>query len=95
MIIKGGVGVEITHSQYAVRALDWIFQRPIFQTLDFITSAQIPPAMARKIVRDVRDNGLLRELVLASGRTPATFVFSELLNILILPKGGARSDSCR
>jgi Fic family protein len=35
--------VEITHSQYAVRALDWIFQRPIFQTPDFIASAQIPP----------------------------------------------------
>ena len=73
--------VEITHSQYAVRALDWIFQRPIFQTPDFIASAQIPPATARKIVRDLRANGLLSELVPASGRAPATFVFSELLNI--------------
>lgn len=73
--------VEITHSQYAVRALDWIFQRPIFQTPDFIASAQIPPATARKIIRDLRANGLLRELVPASGRAPATFVFAELLNI--------------
>jgi Fic family protein len=73
--------VEITHSQYAVRALDWIFQRPIFQTPDFIASAQIPPATARKIIRDLRSNGLLRELMPASGRAPATFVFSELLNI--------------
>ncbi|MFA7441125.1 MAG: Fic family protein [Sphingomonadaceae bacterium] len=73
--------VEITRSQYAVRALDWIFQRPIFQTPDFIASAQIPPATARKIIRDLRDNGLLRELVPAAGRAPATFVFSELLNI--------------
>lgn len=73
--------VEITHSQYAVRALDWIFQRPIFKTPDFIAPAQIPPATARKIIRDLRDNGLLRELLHASGRTPATFVFSELLNI--------------
>lgn len=73
--------VEITHSQYAVRALDWIFQRPIFQTPDFIASAQIPPATARKIIRDLRSNGLLRELMPASGRAPATFIFSELLNI--------------
>jgi hypothetical protein len=73
--------VEITHSQYAVRALDWIFQRPIFQTPDFIASAQIPPPTARKIIRDLRANGLLRELVPASGRAPATFVFSELLDI--------------
>jgi Fic family protein len=50
-------------------ALDWIFQRPIFQTPDFIASAQIPPATARKIIRDLRDNGLLRELVPPSGGT--------------------------
>lgn len=73
--------VEITRSQYAVRALDWIFQRPIFKTPDFIASAQIPPPTARKIIRDLRDNGLLREMVPASGRAPATYVFSELLNI--------------
>ncbi|WP_298200395.1 Fic family protein [Novosphingobium sp.] len=73
--------VEVTHSQYAVRALDWIFQRPIFKTPDFVAAAQIPPATARKIVRDLRDNGMLREMVPASGRAPATFVFSELLNI--------------
>lgn len=73
--------VEITHSQYAVRALDWIFQRPLFKTPDFVASAQIPAPTARKIIRDFRDHGMLRELVPAAGRAPATFVFSELLNI--------------
>lgn len=73
--------VEITHSQYAVRALDWIFQRPLFKTPDFIESAQIPAATARKLVRDFRDHGILRELVPASGRAPATLVFAQLLNI--------------
>jgi hypothetical protein len=73
--------VEITHSQYAVRALDWIFQRPIFKAPDFIASAQIPAPTARKIIRDFRDRGMLRELVPAAGRAPATFIFSELLNI--------------
>ena len=73
--------VEVTHSQYAVRALDWIFQRPIFQTPDFIQAAQIPGPTARTIVRALRDNGMLREVVRASGRAPATFMFGELLNI--------------
>ena len=73
--------VEVTHSQYAVRALDWIFQRPIFRTPDFITSAQIPAPTARTIVRRLRDNGMLRELVPASGRAPAVFIFPQLLNI--------------
>jgi Fic family protein len=73
--------VEVTHSQYAVRALDWIFQRPIFQTPDFIRSVQIPAATARTIIRALRDNGMLREAVPASGRAPAVLVFSELLII--------------
>ncbi|WP_343608762.1 Fic/DOC family N-terminal domain-containing protein [Novosphingobium sp.] len=72
---------EVTHSQYAVRALDWIFQRPIFKTPDFIESAQIPGATARSIIRVLRDQGMLTELVAASGRAPATLAFSELLNI--------------
>lgn len=73
--------VEITHSQYAVRALDWIFQRPLFKTPDFIESAQIPAPTARTLIRAFRDHGMLRELVPAAGRAPATYVFSELLNI--------------
>jgi len=73
--------VEVTHSQYAVRTLDWIFQRPIFQTPDFVRSAQVPGPTARTIIRALRDNGMLREVVPAAGRAPATFVFSELLNI--------------
>lgn len=73
--------VEVTHSQYAVRALDWIFQRPIFQTPDFIRSAQIPGPTARTIIRALRDNGMLREVVPAAGRAPAVLMFSELLNI--------------
>jgi Fic family protein len=73
--------VDITHSQYAVRALDWIFQRPIFSIPDFIRSAQIPGPTARTIVRALRDNGMLQEIIPASGRTPAILVFSELLNI--------------
>jgi Fic family protein len=73
--------VEVTHSQYAVRALDWIFQRPIFQTPDFIRAAQIPGPTARTIIRALRDNGMLHEVVRASGRAPATLMFGELLNI--------------
>lgn len=73
--------VDVTHSQYAVRALDWIFQRPIFRTPDFIQSAQIPGPTARTIIRALRENGMLGEIIPAAGRSPAVYVFSELLNI--------------
>lgn len=73
--------VELTHSQYGVRALDWIFMQPIFQTPNFIKDAEIPAPTARRIVSLLRDNGMLSELQASSGRRPAVLAFSELLNI--------------
>ena len=73
--------VEATHSQYGVRALDWMFVHPIFSTPDFIQSADIPGPTARGIVRRLRDHGMLIELVAASGRRSAVFAFAQLLNI--------------
>lgn len=73
--------IDLTHSQYAVRALDWFFTMPIFTTSHFVTSAEIPKPTASRIVRLVRDHGLLRELRPSRGRRPAILAFSELLNI--------------
>ncbi len=73
--------VEQTHSQYAVRALDWFFSRPIFRTSDFVASAGIPAPTANRLLRVVRDNGLLRELRAGRGRRAAILAFTELLNI--------------
>lgn len=72
---------EVTHSQYAVRALDWMFSRPIFRSSDFVASAEIPRPTATRILRVVRDGGLLGELHPAAGRRAAIFAFRELLNI--------------
>jgi Fic family protein len=72
---------EATHSQYAVRALDWFFNRPIFKTSDFTESGAIPKPTANRIVQVVRDQGLLREIRPSRGRRAAILVFPELLNI--------------
>lgn len=73
--------VQITRSQYGVRALDWMFARPIFKTSDFAETADIPRPTANRILRLVRDEGLLTELQPASGRRAAILAFAELLNI--------------
>lgn len=70
-----------THSQYAVQALDWFFARPVFTTSDFVASARIPKPTASRMVREVRDAGVLMELRPSRGRTPAILFFPELLNI--------------
>ncbi|MBN2211437.1 MAG: Fic family protein [Sedimentisphaerales bacterium] len=72
---------EQTHSQYAIRALDWFFNRPIFKVSDFVASATIPKPTANRIVRIARNRGLLSELRPGSGRRAAILAFPELLNI--------------
>jgi hypothetical protein len=73
--------VDATRSQYGVRALDWFFSRPIFVASDFVSQADIPEPTAKRILRLVRDNGLLREIRPSSGRRPAVLAFPDLLNI--------------
>ena len=72
---------ELTHSQYAIRALDWFFGQPIFKAPDFMNAAGIPKPTAARIVRLAREHGLLRELKAGKGRRAAVLMFSELLNI--------------
>ncbi|MCA8906586.1 MAG: Fic family protein [Rhodospirillaceae bacterium] len=74
--------VEVTHSQYAIRALDWMFGKPIFRTSDFINTAEVPEPTAKRILREVRDAGLLREIRASSGRRAAVLAFVELVNIV-------------
>lgn len=72
---------EWTRSQYGIHALDWFFNRPVFKTPDFIESASIPPATARRLLTRLREETLLREVVPPRGRSPALYTFPRLLNI--------------
>ncbi len=74
--------VEQTHSQYAVKALDWFFAQPIFATPTFISAVDIPEPSAKRLVRAARDGGLLREVRPGRGRRSAIYCFPELLEIV-------------
>jgi hypothetical protein len=54
---------------------------PIFKTSDFVASVDIPKPTATRILRVVREQGLLCDLRPASGRRPAVLTFPELLNV--------------
>ncbi|HCP76930.1 MAG: cell filamentation protein Fic [Pusillimonas sp.] len=72
---------DLTRSQYSIHALDWIFERPIFKSSDFVSSAGIPEPTAKRILPALREAGVLRVLMEASGRRAATLCFPTLLNI--------------
>lgn len=73
--------VDLTHSQHAVEALDFLFMRPIFQASAFTIESGIPRATANRILKTLRDNGLFRVIRQSEGRRPAVLAFRELLNI--------------
>ncbi len=71
----------MTRSQYAIRALDWIFERPIFKSSDFVVSSGIPAPTARRFLGVLQTGDLLKVLAAGSGRRAAVFAFPALLNI--------------
>jgi Fic family protein len=73
--------IELTHSQFAMKALDFLFCRPMFSVTAFYREADIPEHSARKILKTLRDNRLFHILRETKGRQPAVLAFRELLNI--------------
>ena len=73
--------VDVTHSQHAIAALDFLFDQPIFNSATFIKGSKIPKATAQRIIRQLADAGMLGTLEKAKGPLPAVFAFTELLNI--------------
>lgn len=72
---------ELTRSRYVVHTLDWMFERPIFKSADFVEAAGIPAATARRILGVLQKRRVLRALTPARGRRAAILAFPELLNI--------------
>jgi len=72
---------ELTHSQYAIHALDWVFERPIFKSSDFARSAKIPKPTAKRIIQVLKQADILKTLSQGGGRKAAVLAYSELLNI--------------
>ena len=74
--------IELTHSQYAIYALDWIFERPTFRSTDFVAKVNIPNTTARRILNRLSENEILNIIFEGRGSKAAIFAFTRLLNII-------------
>lgn len=72
---------EATNSSYAINALDWIFQNPMFSSSHFAANSGIPASTARRVIRGLIEGEILKTLIPARGRRPAILLFSDVLNI--------------
>ena len=71
----------ITRSQYAIQAIDTLFDKPIFQSTDFITRSKIPKDSALRILNALKKQKLLFSLRESRGRLPAILMFRRLIEI--------------
>ena len=71
----------IAHSQHTIRLLDGLFNRPIFNTIDFIKDTGIPRPTATTLLRHIKINGIIKEIQEGKGRRAGIYCFPELLNI--------------
>lgn len=79
-LIKSQVS-DITHSQHAWRAVDFLFEYPIFLTPTFIAASGIPKPTASRIVSLLQRHGIIQTLHQGRGRAPSVHCFADLLNI--------------
>ena len=71
---------ELLRSQYVIQVLDALFDRPIFQSSDFVERVKIPKFTTLKFLRQLREAGILKVLREQSGRRSGVFAFTELQN---------------
>ena len=73
--------LNLAHSEHSIRAVDSIFNIPIFTALLFAEHSKIPKPTASRILKLLRDRGLLSTIQEGKGRRPGIYAFGELLNI--------------
>jgi Fic family protein len=72
---------DLTHSQHSIRAVDFIFESPIFVAPIFTNHSGIPKPTASRILSILKEEGLLYLIREGAGRRPGLYAFRELLNI--------------
>lgn len=68
-------------SQYSAYAVEWIFQRPIFSSSDFMKDAGIPSATEQRILGVLKANHILTTIREGSGRRSSILRFDRLLAV--------------
>jgi Fic family protein len=80
--VKKGKISAITHSQYAIKTVDALFRSPVFTTTRFILESNIPKFSAIRIIKQLRQRKILTLIKKGSGKTPATYLFDKLIDIV-------------
>jgi Fic family protein len=74
--------LDLTHSQYAVPLLDYIFERPIFRSSDVAKLKHMPSVpMVANLLGTLRRHDILFTVREGAGRRPHVLALAELINL--------------
>ncbi len=73
---------EVTRSPHAIRALDYLFQQPVFRTAGLAEKLGISRQTAIRLANRLVAEQIVDEIAQASGRRGALYMFSRLLAIV-------------
>jgi len=74
--------LDLTHSQYAVPLLDYIFVHPIFRASDLSKLENMPTnPMVSTLLKQIKEGGLLHTVVEGAGRRSHIYALAELINL--------------
>jgi Fic family protein len=74
--------VDLVSSKYTIQAIDTLFEKPIFSSSKFQELSAIPKQSSYRILRDLEDGDVVKQVRESSGRKPALYVFEPLLDIV-------------
>ena len=74
--------VPLTHSKYAIYALDFAFGQPVFTSTNFVSQSGIPIPTARRILKKMCEGDIFKIIIKNRGSRPAVMVFPELVNLI-------------
>ena len=73
---------EITHSQHAIRVLDLLFEKPLFNSQEFTKNLHVAKTSAARILNQLQTNRIVSVMQEGIGTRPTLLRFDKLAKIL-------------
>ena len=72
---------QVIRSQYSIAVIDTLFQRPILSSGDFSGKSEIPAESVKRILKKLREAGIIELIREGKGRRSSLFQFTPLVQI--------------
>ena len=73
---------KVTHSQYTLQVVNYIFSKPWFTGTDFRAGANVPRTSVTRLLNHLIKCGIITKIISSKGRKPSLYMFPTLKQIV-------------